>query len=190
MWREAQPVTAAATIVLALGPAQFARAGDLAVEIGGVTNAEGGLTAFGYLFTEFFPREARTTWLAILAVGLVANFLIVRAQVRARRPAARDWRLMYAMLVLVGYGFVCHALLGPLAGRETAALWPSLFMFGFVLAGLWLGRFFLVCGLVATGLILIGYFALGAWFYLWMAAVQGVTLILGGLWLRRIGTAP
>jgi hypothetical protein len=54
-----------------------------------------------------------------------------------------------------------------------------------ILAGLWLGRFFLVLGLVGIALMVIGYFQPEPWFRLWMAAVQSGTLILGGVWLAR-----
>jgi len=44
-----------------------------------------------------------------------------------------------------------------------------------------------VIGLGITLLTLIGYFFVtGGAFLLWMAAVNGGGLILGGLWMRRI----
>ena len=54
------------------------------------------------------------------------------------------------------------------------------------LAGLWFGRAFVAIGLGITALTLIGYFFVaGAAFLLWMAAVNGGGLILGGSWMRR-----
>jgi hypothetical protein len=71
--------------------------------------------------------------------------------------------------------------------RELGAFWPIYFMLFYCLAGLWFGRAFISIGLGITALILIGYFFVGgAAFLLWMAAVNGGGLILGGLWMRRM----
>jgi hypothetical protein len=67
------------------------------------------------------------------------------------------------------------------------AFQPSLFLLGMILFGLWLGRFFVVLGLVGLALIGIGYFQSEPWLRLWMAAVESGTLILGGVWLARNG---
>jgi hypothetical protein len=60
-------------------------------------------------------------------------------------------------------------------------------MLGIILAGLWLGRFFIVLGFAGIALIVVGYLAPEPWLRLWMAVVQSGTLILGGLWLGRSG---
>jgi hypothetical protein len=65
--------------------------------------------------------------------------------------------------------------------------WPNVFMLGIVIAGLWLGRFFMLCGLSVTALSVVGYFFAGEWFDLWMAAANGGGLIACGLALRRMG---
>ena len=44
---------------------------------------------------------------------------------------------------------------------------------------------FVAIGLSIIALTLIGYFFIGDWFEPWMAVVNGVGLILGGLWMRR-----
>jgi hypothetical protein len=67
------------------------------------------------------------------------------------------------------------------------AFQPSLFLLGLMLVGLWLGRFFVILGLVGIVLIVIGYLQAEPWLRLWMVAVQSGTLILGGVWLGRSG---
>jgi hypothetical protein len=48
------------------------------------------------------------------------------------------------------------------------------------------GYAFVAIGLGITVLTLIGYFIVGGFaFLLWMAAVNGGGLVLGGLWMRR-----
>ena len=66
------------------------------------------------------------------------------------------------------------------------AFWPIYFMLFYVLAGLWVGRAFVVIGLSISALTLIGYFFVeGSAFLLWMAVTNGGGLILSGLWMRR-----
>jgi hypothetical protein len=103
---------------------------------------------------------------------------------------ALDRRITYALLILVAFGSYWATLIGPGRGREMAAFWPTLFMFGYVIAGFWLGRFFTVCGVLVTALTIAGYLWLGEWFSLWMAAINGGGLIGGALWLRRMGSTP
>ncbi len=64
---------------------------------------------------------------------------------------------------------------------------PSVFLLGLILMGLWLGRFFLVLGLIGIGLTVLGTFQPESWLRLWMAAVQCGMLIAGGIWLSRHG---
>jgi hypothetical protein len=144
----------------------------------------GGLVAAGYLVTHFDPPAARPVWIAILVAGLATSFAI---RIWRSRAEQRPWdgRIHYALLAIVAFGIYWSVLIDPVRGREMAAFWPTLFMLGYVLAGFWLGRFFIVCGLVVTALTVAGYFWLGPWFYLWMALVSGGGLMAGGLWLRK-----
>jgi hypothetical protein len=72
--------------------------------------------------------------------------------------------------------------MGP---REEMAFWPTLFLFGYALAGLWFGAAFSAIGLGLTALILAGYFWSGEAFILWQAFVSGFGFMLCGLWMRR-----
>ena len=145
----------------------------------------GVLCVLGYVFQYLDPNDARPAWIAAGVVGVAGTF--VAGQWRRgpeRRTLAQP--MFYGQLAIIGYGLVLLALLWPISGRQLSAFWPTLIMLGFVLTGLWLGRFFMLCGLVVTALTLIGYFWSGAWFPLWMAAVDGGGLLAGGLWLRRL----
>jgi hypothetical protein len=148
------------------------------------------LVACGYAAAEWQPGAARATWLAVSAVGCVLTALIVALRMRSRAAEARDWRIIWAMLALVAFGAGWSWVLGPVVPRHLMyAFQPSLVMLGMVLAGLWVGRFFALIGLVGIALIISGEFVSEPWFRLWMAAVQSGTLIVGGLWMRRIGVA-
>jgi hypothetical protein len=117
----------------------------------------------------------------IASVG--AGFAIRVWQSDAPRGRSLGRLLTYAQLVLIGYGLVRMLLLRPsLSYRRVQAFWPTLVIFGHVLAGLWLGRFFIYLGIAVTALTVAGYFWSDDWYPLRLAAVVG-----GGLWLRRLG---
>jgi hypothetical protein len=148
------------------------------------------LVACGYGAAEWYPGSARTTWLVISLMGCALTAVIIALRMRARDCEARDWRIIWAMVALVVYGAGWSWVLGPVVPRHLIyAFQPSLMMLGMILAGLWLGRFFVILGVVGTALILVGNLQTEAWLRLWMAAVQSGTLIVGGIWLRQIGVA-
>ncbi len=147
----------------------------------------GVLVACGYLFTFFLPAHANIGWIVVTALGLSGSFAL---RVWGSRTHTRDSRLGqrigYAQLALVGFGLILLWLLWPMSTRQESAFWPTLVMFCYVLAGLWLGTFFLATGLGVTALIVIGYVWTGDWYPLWLAAMVGGGLIVSGLWLRRL----
>jgi hypothetical protein len=146
----------------------------------------GVLCVVGYVFQYFRPHEARPAWIAVAVLGFVGTFISGHWRRRPEHSSTIAQPLLYAQFVLIGYGLVLLVLLWPVDPRQLSAFWPTLIMLGFVLAGLWLGRFFILCGLAVTALTLVGYFWSGAWFPLWMAVVDGGGLLAGGLWLRRL----
>jgi len=151
----------------------------------------GGITVIGYLITQFQPRTALWSWGVLDVLGFLATAAMLRGSARrmTAKQAAQTWRLFSAQVVLTVFGLLVVWLLGPLSGRQLGALWPLVIMLGYVLAGLWVGRFFVVCGVAVTILTLAGYHWSGPWFPLWMAAANGGALVLGGLWLRRVGAS-
>lgn len=147
----------------------------------------GVLLVFGYTFGFAFPDLERKAWFAVIAMGFAGcTFLGSRRSSQAGR-SPWDQPILFGQLVLYAYGWMFVTILWPLAPRQLNAFWPNVFMLGFALAGLWLGRAFLLLGLSVTALTLVGYFWSGPWFGLWMAVVGGGGLIAGGLWLRRLG---
>lgn len=145
----------------------------------------GVLCVLGYGFQYFRPHEARPAWITVGILGFVGTFVSGHWR-RSHHRSTITQPLLYAQLALVGYGLILLVLLWPVAPRQLSAFWPTLIMLGFVLMGLWLGRFFILCGLAVTALTLAGYFWSGAWFPLWMTVVNGGGLLAGGLWLRRL----
>jgi hypothetical protein len=82
------------------------------------------------------------------------------------------------------FGFLWSDL-GRFGPRELSIFWPTLFLFGYALAGLWFGAVFVAFGVVLSLLLLAGYFWAGQALDLWGAIVSGGGFILFGLWMRR-----
>jgi FtsH-binding integral membrane protein len=140
------------------------------------------LVGAGYVVSFLVPGLHYKPWIAVTIIGFTGSFIIHRR--RSTRDARTGELLLFTELVLLGFGFVFLLLFWPVAPRQMAAFWPTLVMLGFVIAGIWLGRFFMYCGIAVTALTLAGYFWAGPWFLPWMAVVNGGGLIVSGLWMR------
>ena len=151
----------------------------------------GVLTAVGYVSDQVWPAHAGVVWVVIMLGGVGVTTVMVG---RGRRSltfvqSGLGWRMLYAQLALVSFGLVVVLALGPFSGRQIDAFWPLLYMLGYVLAGIWVGRFFILTGVAVAFLTIAGFWLAGSWFPLWMAVANGGALILGGLWLRRQGAS-
>jgi hypothetical protein len=151
----------------------------------------GGITTFGYLFGFFRPIDAGNGWRVVMALGVVGSIAISYLSRRKLGGGFTDaHRMILAQLALILFGALWIQLFGFFDYRALDAFWPTLFMLGYVLLGLWLGRVFVAIGLIVTALTVAGYLWSGPWFGLWMAVVNGGGLIAGGVFLRRIGLKP
>lgn len=151
----------------------------------------GVVVAFAYIINQFLPAVAGAIWLCAWASGFAGTAIISwrwkRASSKQHRAAMR---LVWAQMVLLAFGFLFLWLLPPSSPRQVAAFFPLVFMMGYVIAGLWLGRFFILCGILVSALTVIGYLYSGPWLPLWMAFANGGALIAGGLYLRKQGLLP
>ncbi|MGD0108169.1 MAG: hypothetical protein ABSC06_29660 [Rhodopila sp.] len=151
----------------------------------------GGVTAAGYLLGQAWPRHAGTVWPVLMVIGYAVTVAMTRRNRTGLtgRQMTLGWRLICAQFALIGFGVCVVTTLGPFSGRQLDAFWPLLFMLGYVLAGIWVGRFFVLSGVAIAGLTIGGFWWSGPWFPLWMALVNGGGLLLGGFWLRRQGAS-
>ncbi len=145
----------------------------------------GVLTFGGHLLNWFVPSSAVWAWPVIDIGGLIATVAIMLWRFPHSRQHGVDWRWIGSYAALLVFGAIVVIELWPLTGRQQQVFWPTLVMFSYVLAGIWVGRFFLYIGLAATTLLLFGYYFTGDWFTLWLAFVFGGGFLAGGLWLRR-----
>lgn len=122
-------------------------------------------------------------WLS--GAGVVGSLLIGAIQHRQVR-APVDRRFLGALGALVGF-----ALLFPLvlhsagAGPEAAFAYTALVVAqAYVVSGLWFGNYFTWFGLLLAALILVGFFAFPAIFWLWIAVCTGGAFLLTGCYVR------
>jgi hypothetical protein len=126
----------------------------------------------------FGPR-----WFLVDLVGVAGTIALLS---RGAWPVSRfPLRILLGFALFYAFGGIWSNLLGQFGPREQMAFWPTLFMFGYTLAGLWFGAAFSAIGLALTALIVAGYFWAGAAFLPWQAAVTGFGFMLCGLWMRR-----
>ena len=119
--------------------------------------------------TWFGPR-----WFLIDAIGIIGTLALLRWVVE---PGARfPLRILAAFCLFYAFGWIWANFLGGFGPREQMAFWPTLFLFGYALAGLWFGTAFSAIGLGAHG-------AYSRWICLVRRSVS--TVASGGL-RRRI----
>lgn len=161
----------------------------------------GAIWVVGFAATQFFPSWAFRLWLGLDLAGIGVSVLLA-GPFRSSPIKGLNLglgRMSLAWLALLGFGTLWAALLcpweffhqaewsayAPLVGRKLAAFSATVCMFGYVVMGLWLGRFFLWLGLLVTAATLVGYYFVTDYFFLWMAFTGGGSLILAGVFIRK-----
>jgi hypothetical protein len=145
----------------------------------------GALTFVGHLGTFFTPQLSRYSWIAIMILGIGGSVAIGRVTAKSEGVNNFNVRIFAAFVIFIAFGFVWSVGIGQFGARQLGAFWTSYFMLPYILLGLWLGWAFVAIGTAVMALTFIGYFYSGDWFALWMAFVNGIGLILGGVWMRR-----
>jgi len=141
----------------------------------------GVLWAIGYGLNDLFPAYGGAIWAVVILIGLIGDLSLLRHE-----RAGAGWRYGVVALTLIAFFFAVFAIMTPVSGRQIAAVIALAVGAGYVLAGIWQGPRLVVAGLVVAGLTLAGFFLVSAHFYLWMAGVGGASLVLAGLWLKRV----
>jgi hypothetical protein len=151
---------------------------------GEITILWGAIIVVGQLVEMAAPRWALWDWRIANTLGVAATLAVI-LRARASAGVQLPLRLLLAFIIFFVFGFVWSDLIGNFGPRELEVFWPTLFLFGYALAGLWFGAAFAALGFGLSALILAGYFWSGEWFNLWLAVVNGGGFILCGLWMRR-----
>ena len=143
----------------------------------------GVIVALADVATWAAPALAGRVWLALTACGVVGSMVV--AWRLARNGYGSSSRSLAGFALFFAYGAFWSIVIGHFDGRQMLAFWPTLVMFGYCLAGLWLGRVYVILGLSVAALVAIGYVAIGPAYPLYLAVVNGGGLVLCGLWMRQ-----
>lgn len=147
------------------------------------------------LTTDLRPKWSGWAWLAGIVAGSVVTILLTirnarrghqrQAMSRAESRAFGQRAALLGITVMLWFPTLSF-LAGPLAPRQGNALISATWAFIYMAMGAFVGWRLFAIGFVTAAAIVFGYFAITQHFFLWMALVGGGSLILGGLWLRKI----
>lgn len=138
---------------------------------------------------------AGPVWMITVIVGTAATATLVVAQsVRAQRahrytPAERA--LIGRRASLLGISVITFfpamsVVLGDLTPLQSNAFISMFWALAYMAAGAWLGLRLFFTGVATAVAVLLGVLVLREHYFLWMAFAGGGSLILGGLWLRKL----
>lgn len=155
----------------------------------------GVLWFFGNLASAQLPRIAGTLWLWLGAFGALATVALVVTQSRRARRAHRYTAAEHAMIgrrmALLGISVITffpsmYLVLGDLAPIQSNAFVSLFWALAYMAAGAWLGLRLFLTGVATAVAVLTGVLLLREHYFLWMAFAGGGSLVLGGLWLRKL----
>ncbi len=178
------PREAESTLADVASTTQRAQRAIVAGHAGSLLILWGFLWMLGFAANHFVRVNEGLIWAPIGCLGGLLSWWI---GFRDPRPllSPEVQRVGQLFLALLAFGGIWAILLHPFNHHHFNAYIASVFMFGYVVMGLWLGRLFLWLGLGVTAGILAGRFLLPGWLDLWIAITGGGTLAAAGVYIRR-----
>jgi hypothetical protein len=147
----------------------------------------GVLVGVGAGLDQTFSGWSGIIWPGVDAIGLAGTCAIAFHRLAGSAQAREAWRSIASFLVLGLYGLAWTYLFAPAEHERIAMFWSTLMMMGLVVAGLWRGPLFALCGLAGTALCFVAYLFGGEWFHLWIGAIYAIGVATAGVWLYQIG---
>jgi hypothetical protein len=134
----------------------------------------------------YFRPGLSPWWPLLVVVGIVGSSWI-GSRKHPARVGGYNWRYIATALALFLFVVSVFAIMPPATPSQIDAFFPILVAFCYALMGIWTNAArMMIAGVVIGALTLVGYFYLPQYFELWMAAVGGGALVLGGIWLRSV----
>lgn len=139
-----------------------------------------------------FQGHINWLWFLLSGLGVIGSTVIGRRQARHRGPAeqaadrAKGFRT--GMSIFAGWWFLValFVVMRPVHPVAVGAVVPLMVALAYSIFGIWRGLRFLYIGVTVAALTLGGFLYLREFFLLWMAFVGGGSLILVGLWLKKV----
>ena len=149
--------------------------------------------AGSYLLPNYgFAHGINWLWFGLVVIGVIGSSILGRRRYRDLAPEAivqaKAIGLRWGMTLFVFYAFIfaTFVVMRPANPAASGAFIPLLVAAIYAIMGIWRGVRFLYAGIAVAALTLGGWFYLPHFFLLWMAAVGGGSLILVGLWLKKV----
>jgi hypothetical protein len=137
-----------------------------------------------YGLSDVLPSQTGLIWLIADSVGAAMSVYLARGNAQTGGKANR--RVALVVLTIVAFTMATAAILPPHSGRQVTAFIPLVIATTYILLGIWHGGRLVILGMAIGALTLLGFFLLSSHFDLWMGAIGGGALILGGAWLKRV----
>ena len=146
-----------------------------------------------YLLPNYgFQDGINWLWFVLTVLGMGGAFHLGRRQRLRLSPAeqaaerARGFRIGMSLLAMWLFVVATFIVMRPVHPVATGAFIPLLAALAYSIFGIWRGPRFLYAGIVVAVLTVGGFLYLRELFLLWMAFVGGGSLILVGLWLKKV----
>jgi hypothetical protein len=145
----------------------------------------GAILLLGYIGSHFITGLLTGwIWLGLAGTGSVLSFVIgMYFRMKMRTGSFR--RILYLWLGIMVWASLIWWIASPSTGEQASLLTVVIFMFGYVVTGLWMEPTATWVGLITTALAVIGYTFFLPFFYLWLAFLGGGTMILSGVYILR-----
>lgn len=137
----------------------------------------------GYSASDVYPHRAGEIWLGLNVLGIFADLVIGQ-----RMQISNSYRSRYLAVVISAFVFAgaTYFVMRPTSAQQLQAFPALLVSFAYILMGVQRGARLAIAGITLATLTLVGFVLMHEHFALWMATVGGSTLLLTGVWLRRI----
>jgi hypothetical protein len=146
-----------------------------------------------YLLPHYGFRDyVNWPWFLLTMMGITGALYLGRRQSRRLPPAgqiaerARGFRIGMSFLAMWLFVVATFVVMRPVHPVATGAFIPLLAALAYSIFGIWRGLRFLYAGIAVAVLTVGGFLYLREFFLLWMAFVGGGSLILVGLWLKKV----
>jgi len=145
--------------------------------------------------SDLFAAWSLHAWIAgmLIGTGFTIAISVANARIWSKRtiPSSKRSRQIGFRFAMMGAGVMLYfpamiAVLGPLSNRQMGTFISLFWTFVYVFAGALIGWRLFSIGMFATVAIVLGYFYVDVHYPLWPGCVGGGSLILGGLWLKRL----
>ena len=126
--------------------------------------------------------------MVISLLGQIGSTLIARSAVANGAAHGAKLAASYAACgaTVVAFTAATYYVMGAHTTAQLGAFPPLLMAMAYTLVGIWRGARWAVAGIFLGLGTIAGFMLFPAHFMLWMAAICGGTLVLTGLWLRRV----